>query len=451
MWFDFRMIDFPRNSRMRMLTRFSVVIGVGIPLAAQCKVIGLGIHRPAEEGRRLQEAGGSSRKGSQFVKYDPHAINIGPKAVDETNTDTLTSIQAIYYVGPVEVGTQTFQVIYDTGSNLLWVPGSSCTQTCSTKQKFDGEFTDENSAFTLTYGSGTVKGDMITAPVSFAEANLTSFDLGLASEVNFPGYDSSAYDGLMGLAWPNLNQDTSIASLVPSLYEAGEISQNLFSIYLSADGTTGELSLGEIDPLRYTGDIIWMPLVLKQWWTVTYAGYDVNGGAVQSSTASIPAIIDSGTSLIVGPEAEVTAIMNTIVVDNPDLTVYYSSDNQLYAVDCSAVDSLPTVTMYLKGSDKQQYAFSLPGKSYVVPTLSSDSRYCPLAFQPSSSEMWILGDPFLRAFYTIYDYDNARVGMATTNPPAGTAVPYGGKAGGKVISTQWAMTLGAIFLVTMYY
>ncbi len=437
---------------MRFVNDILVVLGLGVAPIAQSKVIGLGIHRSDGSGRQLQDshaakaAPSSHHEVPNYVKYNPGNPLVAPKAVDETNTDKLTSIQSIYYIGPIDVGGQTFQVIYDTGSNLLWVPGSSCTSTCEGKSKYTGNYQSTNEPFALTYGSGSVTGTMVEAPVSFAEANLTSFPVGLASEVGFPGYETSAYEGLLGLAWPSLNDNSSIPSLVPALYSAGEISQNLFSIYLSADGTTGELSLGEIDPTRYSGDIVWMPLILEQWWTVNYVGYAVAGGNVNSVSAT-PAIIDSGTSLIVGPTDGVTNIIDTIATDNPNLTIYYSAQNQLYAVECTDVDNLPAVTLYMQGADRQRYAFTMPGKSYVVPALSSDPSICPLAFQPSGdmSDMWIMGDPFLRAFYTIYDYENSRVGLAATVPPAGTAVPYGNKAAG-----QWStMTAAALVALVM--
>jgi len=29
----------------------------------------------------------------------------------------------------------------------------------------------------------------------------------------------------------------------------------------------------------------------------------------------------------------------------------------------------------------------------------------------ATSRMWLMGDPFLRAYYSIYDMDNKRIGM----------------------------------------
>jgi cathepsin D len=346
------------------------------------------------------------------------------------NSDTMTSVDAVYYIGPVVVGGQTFQVIYDTGSNLLWVPSRNCGASCAPHETYSGPYTPVNQNFKLTYGSGSASGSFVKAPVTLADASLSSFKMGLANNVEFSGYQSSQYDGLLGLAWPGLNGDQNVASLVPSLYQAGQIPANLFTMYLAADGSGGELSLGEIDESRYQGNMTWLPLVLQEWWTVALTGLMVGDNAKVVSTSSLgsqTAIIDSGTSLIVGPDDQIMNLMDTIQTVS-GVPVYYDSSSDLYAIYCSDVDSLPVITFTLMGSDKQQYHFTMPGATYVITSLTNNPRVCVLSFQKSGSMSsgtvdWILGDPFLRTYYSVYDYQNARVGLAAAYPSAGSVIP----------------------------
>ena len=366
----------------------------------------------------------------------PRAVNatlafkqMGLKAASHGGADEpLTSVDAIYYVGPVEIGSQTFQVIYDTGSNLLWVPSPDCGAQCSPHKAYTGTYTSENRPFTMKYGSGSASGSYVSAPVTLADAPLDSFEMGLADTVSFQGYSSSAFDGLLGLAWPGLS--SGVPSLVPALHTAGKIPENLFAIYLTPDGSGGELVLGEIDQTRYQGTMTWLPLVLDAWWTVGLTGLTVANTTpvVTTSWATAEtAIVDSGTSLIVGPDDEINNLIGTIISES-GVDVQYDGSSDLFYVRCTDVGRLPSITFTLMGSDNQQYHFAMPGPSYVIQSLSYSASICPLALQKGggstgNSVDWILGDPFLRTFYSVYDYANVRIGLAAAYPSAGSVVP----------------------------
>lgn len=389
------------------------------------------------------------------LDFSSHSLRFA-KMVDtksSENSDDLTSVEAIYYVGPLVVGDQTFQVIYDTGSNLVWVPGPACGSECGSHSTYTGVSTSADQDFDLMYGSGPVSGVMVYAPVTLADASLSSFKLGLADEVGFSGYTSSEFEGILGLAWPGLNSDLNVPAIVPALFAANEIAGNLFTIYLSADGSGGELNLGEIDSTRYQGEISWMPLVRELWWSVHFVDLTI-GSAVSTATASSGlAIIDSGTSLIIGPTDAIYTLMDSIQTST-GIPVYFDSSQQIFAVLCEDVPLLPDLSFLLAGADGQSYKFTMPGASYVVSTLTSDPSICPLGLQgsdslegaSSGSVSWILGDPFLRTFYTIYDYAGERVGVAAAFPSAGTTIP-GDLVKGAVFLSSAAAILAVLILL----
>ena len=73
------------------------------------------------------------------------------------------------------------------------------------------------------------------------------------------------------------------------------------------DGVVGELTIGGTDPKHYTGSITYVPLTANPaYWSVkleaVYAGKDTLQGSAPKA-----AIIDSGTSFIVGPDVSVHA------------------------------------------------------------------------------------------------------------------------------------------------
>merc|ERR1711904_584466 len=72
-------------------------------------------------------------------------------------------------------------------------------------------------------------------------------------------------------------------------------------------------------------------------------------------------------------------------------------------MDCSKVDTLPTLTLTIAGKD-----FELGPDFYMVSASDSDHhgkvQSCNLGIQSlGEGAPWILGDPFLRKYYTVWD------------------------------------------------
>jgi phytepsin len=96
-----------------------------------------------------------------------------------------------------------------------------------------------------------------------------------------------------------------------------------FSFWLNRNASSGEaggeLVFGGADPAHYTGDRTWAPVTRRGYWQFAMDGVSVPGAVPDpidggAPTGAVPcaggcqAIADSGTSLLVGPTPEVTAI-----------------------------------------------------------------------------------------------------------------------------------------------
>ena len=351
------------------------------------------------------------------------------RLTDNENELNLTSVQDVYYHGPATIGNTTFSLIYDTGSSLVWVPSIDCTD-CGKSAVYSSELNTTTDSFEIKYGSGKVAGQLVVDSINISNAYLPSFTLGAADMVGFPEYDSEDYHGIVGLGWPSLTAQYNVTPLVPALKKAGQINQSIFSIFLTKGG--GELTIGETDPDLYIGNITWLFITQKAWWTLSLVRGHVGGVAVFSSNEQV--IVDSGTSLILGPATKVKAMVIGIEAMS-GVRIRMVGDHYEFA--CASAKRLSNITFTLQGADGDKQEFTLSGESLSVGVTRGDN--CLFGMQPLSDSppSWILGDPFLRAFYTVYDYENARLGFAVSSGTHST-----------VLSTSGANDISQIVSVT---
>lgn len=80
-----------------------------------------------------------------------------------------------------------------------------------------------------------------------------------------------------------------------------------------------------------------------------------------------------------------------------------------YTIDCAKVSTLPNLDFHIGGK-----TYSVPGKDLVIQA-GGTCLFAMMGMDIPSGPKWILGDVFMRQYYTIFDYGNKRVGFATPN------------------------------------
>lgn len=313
------------------------------------------------------------------------------------------------YYGEISLGNpgQTFEVIFDTGSSDLWVASSQCDDSCGRHSKYDStassSYVANGTEFNIMYGSGPVSGfqsfddldmgGLVVKQQEFAEVTDAS-GLGAA-------YKLGKFDGILGMAFPILSVN-NVPTCFENLMEQDLVEEGKFAFYLgNSRSDKGELVLGGVDEAHYTGDITWVDLMAATYWQIELDSFTVDGTTYASNTK---AIVDSGTSILTGPSDIVAELAESIGAKEIIAGEY------LVACD---YDNLPDFKFEINSK-----FYTLSPEDYLIP----DGELCLLGMMGldiprPTGPLWILGDVFMRKYYTVFDQENQKVGFALANHP----------------------------------
>ncbi|XP_075411807.1 cathepsin D-like [Tenrec ecaudatus] len=116
------------------------------------------------------------------------------------------------------------------------------------------------------------------------------------------------------------------------------------------------------------------------------------------------AIVDTGTSLMVGPVEEVQELQKAL-----GAVPLIQSE---YMIPCEKVSSLPDVILSLGNKP-----YTLSPEAYILKVSQAGKTICLSGFMgmdipPPGGPLWISGDVFIGSYYTVFDRDNNTVGFA---------------------------------------
>ncbi|XP_001356070.2 lysosomal aspartic protease-like [Drosophila pseudoobscura] len=382
---------------MRRLIVFLVLIGVGRSTAKLNRV-----QLQTQSNFTKTHGNVKAEKTLLAAKYLVEATT------SSESTETLQNTLNMEYYGLIGIGTpeQLFRVLFDTGSANLWVPSAKCPSTNVACQKHNQYHSEQSStyvangeSFSIQYGTGSLTGFLSedTVWVAGIEIQQQTF----AEALNEPGstFVSAPFAGIMGLAFKSIAVD-GVTPPFDNMIAQGLLDEPVISFYLQRQGTAvqgGELILGGVDPSLYTGNLTYVPVSVAGYWQFKVNSVK-SGGFLLCSGCQ--AIADTGTSLIVVPEAAYAKINSLLgATDNGEGEAF---------VKCADVSSLPKVNLNIGGT-----IFTLAPKDYVVKLTEAGQTRCMSSFTSmSGNTLWILGDVFIGKFYTVFDKGNNRIGFA---------------------------------------
>ncbi|XP_025269257.1 lysosomal aspartic protease-like [Camponotus floridanus] len=179
---------------------------------------------------------------------------------------------------------------------------------------------------------------------------------------------SKPYDGVLGLSYSNMSSDR-ITPVFDNIINQSLVSSRIFSFYLNRDTSAdlgGELILGGSDPAYYEGDFTYIPVTHKGYWQISIDRIKIKSDNLCEE--SCQAIVDTGSSLILGPKLDIAKI-NTFI-----------------------------------GGDKRKRH---PNNESICVTVFAKHH---LTYD--NEIKWVLGMPFIGRYYTEFDMEGDRVGFA---------------------------------------
>ena len=381
-------------------------------------------------------------------------------SVADSNT---TGCAAIDFSGLVTINGQgPFRLIIDTGSTTLAVASSACTSCESVTPTFTpspGSQTNQGAAITAIYGGGTSwSGHTWQSSVALGDSRAVSVSIATI-ESNDRFINGANVCAISTMAKTFLNTSQGIIGFsYPSIALAG--TGSWISAYVSSTGVSNEFSLqlcplggnvwvGGYDGAFLSGAFRYVPVISPYYYSVmltdvamidqygveSSTGYtQATFGPCASSVGSDCTILDSGTTLILVPQAAYSKLVSLIRADSYYQQVFDGVgviDPLSQTSKCQPASSLPLLaTLQAKlpklqftianadGSSPQAFVInSIPG--YLSLNYlngqgdASDSAFYCMGLGVSNGPA-LLGYAFMNQWTVRHDLTNQRVGLATT-------------------------------------
>ncbi|PLB54423.1 acid protease [Aspergillus steynii IBT 23096] len=307
------------------------------------------------------------------------------------------------YVSAVQVGSknQSLWMMLDTGGANTWLYASDCSsKTCQVHNTF-GEAASASlqmsgDKWKVGYGTGTVSGLLGSDSLSIANISV-DMTFGLASEAS-DELQSYPMDGILGLGRASkgvFGHD----SFMDAVAKQKLLSSNVIGFSLSrgsAKVQDGSVTFGGVDDSKFTGDISYTDTVgSKDHWSIPLDDATVDGAACSFSGRK--AFLDTGTSYMLIPPDDAKVLNGKIPGATPQ-------GERNHIIPCNT-------------SAEIQFSFSgvnytISPKDYVGSKSGSGCVSTIIGHAMFGDDVWLVGDVFLKNVYTVFDYDQNRIGLA---------------------------------------
>lgn len=341
------------------------------------------------------------------------------------------------------------KVVVDTGSSDLWLPtpdvcadsdsdsSSSDASDSSSKSKpkddsddddssskntfnckkygsFDPSksktFHSNNTEFGLSYGDTSVAiGVWGQDTVTIGNTSISNVNLAVANFTNASsGIIGIGYEATEATYFTHSKNKYKYLNFPAQLVADGIINKAAYSLFLTEHGDA-EILFGAVDANQYSGTLYQFPMVPVNASSseitrtaITVNSLALNNGKLEGFALQgyVPAVLDSGTTFAAMPVFIVKTIANLLGLSfSKELVQFYG--------DCDIAEGVNFVWNF------QGVELTSPVSSYFTNIIEDDeSQGCLLQIRLTDDNFIILGDAFLRDFYTVIDLEDDVAALA---------------------------------------
>jgi hypothetical protein len=271
-----------------------------------------------------------------------------------------------------------------------------------------------NSNFEISYADGTgAAGDYVKDNIGFGGETIPGLQFGV-------GYISTSSEGVLGIGYPSREAQVVLegaqpyANLPQLMVDQGLIRSKAYSLWLNdLSASTGSILFGGVNTEKYVGQLATLPIQVRpgqpeaEEFFLTLTGIEYGDRALGGDRADA-VLLDSGSSLIYLPDDLTLEIYNTV-----DATI--DPRRGVAVVPCSSANLKETLKFSFSGVtiSVDMTELVLPGSSTRF--ASTGEAACTFGILPAGTSTPVMGDPFLRSAYIVYDIDNDEISLAQTN------------------------------------
>jgi len=338
-------------------------------------------------------------------------------------------LHALQYYGEVAVGTppQRFTVIFDTGSGHLLLPSASCDSPACEKHK---RFKENQSSTVIPIGwadeplqRAASDADRDTQVISFAMGDCVGqyardrvclggacayADFVEMTEESDEPFKAAEWDGVLGLGQSLSDAKEFNIFEVLAQNATPSMRRPVFAVYLGRRiEDEAEITFGDYRQERMASPLSWVNVSHEGYWQFQFADLMIDGKPTGLCTKygkrQCQAVLDTGSSLMMGPHEDVDPLVKLL---------NFGNDTQM---NCTKETKFPKLGFLVNGEtfdmDPEDYMDRSHSAAMPAGVDSCWAHLMPVG-DTGRGPIFVLGMPFLRAFYTVYDVRAKRIGIA---------------------------------------
>lgn len=354
-----------------------------------------------------------------------------------TIKEKLHNYQNLQYFGSIYVGSnfKKFSVIFDTGSNLLWLPSYKCHNCRDSERKFNNlnseTFQNKNQTKEIIYAKGYVKGSMANDIVSLNyHRNYTNIKdyvkLNFLLVNDEKDLNGTMADGVLGLG--NNFEGNKHNSFVYQMYLNKIIDKPKFSFVINNISKKSKIIFGSnninyksncsiTSGLNYWG-CRFNKIEIKDESNNVYSSIkgiindkDTNNNFNSNTIYSNIAVFDTGSSFYILPYEYMVNIVESInkYYKSSNMKCYITEEVNQLVCDCNIHYRNPYFIFYLISDIYYIQQLSIQFKDMLFFNDYSTNMCYYEAVASKQLNFFILGDTILRNLIIEFDMENNKI------------------------------------------